>query len=236
MKKILLPLLVLSLLLSLCLSAGCSSADDTDAEATLQGWQETYTAGSFGIRSKKDPFVELTLSTGDSIRLELYPSVAPNSVANFVKYVKDGFYEGVVFHRIMRGFMIQTGGFIEQDGKIVQKDPTYPAIKGEFSSNGIRNDLSHTRGVLSMARTTAKDSATSQFFICSEITEMNTMGLDGQYAAFGRVIDEESMAVVSALEKVTTGRSVLYYGDYGATADDVPVEIVKITKATLVQA
>ena len=244
MKKIL--AILLSLLLVSCFAlTGCDGKEEASAAKTIREWQSQYTAGSFGIRNLNDPFVELTLSTGDTIRLELYPNVAPISVENFMKYVEDGFYEGVIFHRIIKNFMIQTGGFEEKEvtlesgekeTRLSQKTPTYPAVKGEFSANGVRNDLSHTRGVLSMARTGVKKSATSQFFICSEITAGQTASLNGNYAAFGCVIDEESMAVVSKLEKVETTSKTLYYGDNGQPSSDVPVETIKITKATLYKA
>lgn len=233
MKKafIFITLLVLSFASTLAF-VGC---DKADAAQTIAEWKSKYTAGDFGIRDEKDPFVELELSNGDSIRLELYPDVAPISVVNFMKYVKDGFYDGVVFHRIIKGFMIQTGGFEEKDGRISQKTATYPAIKGEFAANGVTNNLSHTRGVLSMARTSAYDTATSQIFICSEITAQNTRGLNGSYAAFGKVIDEESMQAVSKLEKVETAQKTLYYGSVAQTSSDVPVDTVYIKKATLYQ-
>ena len=233
MKKALVTLLTLCFLLTPFCFAGC--AENQSAAATIEKWKSTYTAGEFGIRSKKDPFVEFTFSTGDKMRIELYPSVAPISVENFLKYVEDGFYENVAFHRIIAGFMIQTGGFEDKDGKLVQKTPTYPAIKGEFLANGVRNDLSHKRGVISMARTTFMDSATSQFFICSEITQANIGALDGRYAAFGRVIDEESMAVVLKFEALETGSSDLYYDTTAVLSSDVPTTIVKITKATVVK-
>ena len=233
MKKIgiLFGILLLIALTPLSL-VGCAEKNDAYAAETIERWTTAYTAGEFGIRSKKDPFVEFAFSTGDKIRVELYPSVAPISVENFLRYVKDGFYTNVAFHRVIAGFMIQTGGFEDKEGKLVQKTPTYPAIKGEFRVNGVRNDLSHKRGVISMARTTVKDSATSQFFICSEISAENIVALDGNYAAFGRVIDEESMAVVIKFEQLETGSSTLYYGDTPVTSKDVPTTVVKITKAT----
>ena len=220
-------------LLAACFSfAACSKKEDTtDDAAVIASWQEKYTAGSFGIRSKKDPFVEFTFNTGDTIRVELYKSVAPITVNNFITYVEEGFYEGVTFHRIKQGQMIQTGGFVIEDNVFVQKEPTHPAIKGEFKINGVNNTLSHTSGVISMARTDLSfDSATSQFFICSA----TVTGWDGSYAAFGRVIDEESMAVVSRLEKLETHSERLYYGAEYSTPSDVPVTRVTINKAKLV--
>ena len=217
MRKIVtLVLLIVFLILSVCTFASCEDSE-------------------FGIRDKNDPFVELTISNGDKIRLELYPDVAPISVANFLKYVEDGFYDGVIFHRIIRGFMIQAGGFEEKDGMFSQKEATYGTIKGEFALNNVSNNLSHTRGVISMARATAYDSASSQFFICSDITSDNTRSLNGKYAAFGRVIDRESMDVVSRLEKVLTTSAYLYYGETPNLSDDVPVEPIYIQTARIIK-
>ena len=121
---------------------------------------------------------EIELQDGGVIALELYPETAPISVENFVKLARDGFYDGVMFHRVVPGFVIQ-GGDPTGTG---MGGPGYQ-IKGEFRANGVKNDLKHTRGVLSMARAQAYDSAGSQFFIMVE----DAPHLDGQYAAFGRV-------------------------------------------------
>ncbi|TQS74349.1 peptidylprolyl isomerase [Ornithinibacillus gellani] len=129
---------------------------------------------------KENPEVTITMENDNEIVLELYPEVAPNTVANFVSLVEDGFYDGLIFHRVIPGFMIQGG---DPDG-IGTGGPGY-AIKGEFSANGIENNLEHERGVLSMARSQAPDSAGSQFFIMTKTSPR----LDGEYAAFGKVID-----------------------------------------------
>ena len=244
MKKFLCIILVCLLIIATALSAAsCSDSAsesyvDPAPAATIASWQKTYTAGDFGIRNKKDPFVEFTLNTGETIRVELYPTVAPISVDNFITYVKEGFYTGVAFHRIIEGRMIQCGGFEIKDNKYVQKTATHDAIKGEFLANGVMNTLSHTRGVISMARTSAYDSATSQFFICSAVVT----GWNGLYAAFGRVIDMESMAVVSRLEKVETAKEKLYGANESLDREvteyekssDVPVTRVTVKKAVLV--
>ena len=107
-----------------------------------------------------NPIVTITMDNGDVMKAELYPEVAPNTVNNFISLVKKGFYDGLIFHRVINGFMIQ-GGDPNGDGT---GGPGY-AIRGEFSSNGVENDLSHVRGVLSMARSSSNDSAGSQFFI-----------------------------------------------------------------------
>ncbi len=131
--------------------------------------------------------------------LELYPGEAPITVDNFLKYVRDGFYDGLTFHRIYRGFMIQGGdptGTGMGDGKLGK-------IKGEFRSNGVDNKISHERGVISMARTSVKDSATSQFFICHG----DATFLDGDYAAFGKLTDGYDVLDAIADVPVVYGRS-----------------------------
>ena len=140
-----------------------------------------------------NPMVKIRMADGGVIKAELYPEIAPISVENFIKLAGNGFYNGLTFHRVIPGFMIQ-GGCPEGTGT---GGPGY-TIKGEFASNGIRNDLKHTRGVLSMARAMAPDSAGSQFFIMHE----DAPHLDGQYAAFGKVI--EGMDVVDRIASVRT--------------------------------
>lgn len=128
----------------------------------------------------KNPIVTFELSTGKKITAKLYPDIAPNTVKNFVSLINKGFYDGIIFHRCIAGFMIQ-GGDPTGTG---MGGPGY-SIKGEFAANGFKNDLSHKRGVLSMARAQDPDSAGSQFFIMHE----DAFYLDGQYAAFGCVTD-----------------------------------------------
>ncbi len=135
--------------------------------------------------------------------VELYPEYAPITVANFLKLVNEGFYDGVGFHRVYEGFMAQ-GGDPDGDGR---SDGTEETIKGEFALNGVENSLSHTRGVISMARTSDYNSASTQFFIC--YSDKYTSSLDGQYAAFGKVI--EGMEVVDSfleIEREYNGESV----------------------------
>ncbi len=138
---------------------------------------------------------------GGIINLELYPDIAPITVANFVKLAKSGFYDGLCFHRVIDGFMIQGGGFTydERYGLIPKQAET---IKGEFASNGVPNNIRHEKGVISMARTAVKDSASSQFFICVA----NTPHLDGEYAAFGRCADDASVKTAVKYGKAKTGR------------------------------
>ena len=128
----------------------------------------------------QNPVVTITMNNGDIMKAELYPDIAPNTVNNFISLVKKGFYDGLIFHRVIKGFMIQGG---DPQG-IGIGGPGY-AIKGEFAMNGFDNDLRHTKGVLSMARSSHPDSAGSQFFIMVE----KAPHLDGSYAAFGRIIE-----------------------------------------------
>ena len=139
----------------------------------------------------QNPIVTFEMDDGGKMVAELYPEVAPNTVNNFISLVKSGFYDGLIFHRVIPGFMIQ-GGCPQGTGT---GGPGY-SIKGEFSANGVPNDLKHSRGVLSMARAMHPDSAGSQFFIMVEPAPH----LDGQYAAFGKVIEglDVADAIVSA--------------------------------------
>ena len=141
----------------------------------------------------KNPIVTIEMENGDIMKAELYPEVAPNTVRNFVDLINRGFYDGLIFHRVIPGFMIQ-GGCPEGMGI---GGPGY-SIKGEFSRNGFKNDLKHTKGVISMARAMSPDSAGSQFFIM--VGEFNN--LDGQYAAFGKVIS--GLDIVKNISKVAT--------------------------------
>ena len=127
-----------------------------------------------------NPIVTIEMENGGVIKAELYPEVAPNTVNNFISLVKQGFYDGIIFHRVIPGFMIQGG-----DPKGVGSGGPGYCIRGEFKANGFDNSLLHSRGVLSMARTMAPNSAGSQFFIMHE----DAPHLDGQYAAFGKVIE-----------------------------------------------
>ena len=140
-----------------------------------------------------NPVVTITMDNGDVIKAELYPEIAPNTVNNFISLVKKGFYDGLIFHRVINGFMIQ-GGCPDGTG---MGGPGY-SIKGEFAQNGVKNELRHTEGVLSMARAMHPDSAGSQFFIMHK----NAPHLDGAYAAFGKVT--EGMDVVNKIAECDT--------------------------------
>lgn len=172
MKKILFILLAVLMVFTAC--------GGSDTEEILEESGETI-------------MVQIEMENGGIIKLELYPEKAPITCANFVKLAKEGFYDGLIFHRVIKDFMIQGG------------DPTGTGmggadenIKGEFAVNGVQNDLSHERGVISMARSRSYDSASSQFFIC----HADAKYLDGQYAAFGKVT--EGMEVVDEIAEVKT--------------------------------
>ena len=156
-----------------------------------------------------NPIVTFEMENGDIMKAELYPEIAPNTVNNFISLVQNGFYDGLIFHRVIRGFMIQ-GGCPDGTG---MGGPGY-TIKGEFSQNGFANDLRHTEGVLSMARAMHPDSAGSQFFIMHK----NSPHLDGAYAAFGKIT--EGMDIVNKIAETAT--------DYS----DRPLEEQKMKKVT----
>ena len=134
--------------------------------------------------SNQNPIVTFTMENGDVMKAELYPDVAPNTVNNYISLVKKGFYDGLIFHRVIAGFMIQGG---DPEGSGIG-GPGY-SIKGEFNYNGVENNLKHSRGVLSMARAQHPDSAGSQFFIM----HADAPHLDGQYAAFGKLVEGEDV-------------------------------------------
>lgn len=158
----------------------------------------------------QNPIVTITMENGDVMKAELYPEIAPISVNNFISLIKKGYYDGLIFHRVIRGFMIQ-GGCPEGTG---MGGPGY-SIKGEFSQNGFKNDLKHTEGVLSMARSMMPNSAGSQFFIMHKTSPH----LDGAYAAFGKIT--EGMDVVNKIAETPT--------DYS----DRPLEVQKIKSMTV---
>ena len=144
----------------------------------------------------QNPIVTITMEDGGVMKAELYPEIAPNTVNNYISLIKKGYYDGLIFHRVINGFMLQ-GGDPTGTG---MGGPGY-SIKGEFASNGFKNDLKHTPGVLSMARSMMPNSAGSQFFIMHKTSPH----LDGDYAAFGKVI--EGMEVVNAIAETKTDYS-----------------------------
>ena len=163
-----------------------------------------------------NPKIKITVRDFGEMTAELYPDKAPKTVANFLSLVESGFFSGLIFHRVIKGFMIQGGGYDESF-----TDQDAEAIRGEFAANGfVQNDLKHTKGVLSMARTSDPDSASSQFFIMHAPAPY----LDGQYAGFGKVI--EGLDVVDRIASVPTGRMGWF--------DDVPRVSVVIDKMEIV--
>lgn len=160
----------------------------------------------------KNPVVTFEMEGGSIIKAELYPEIAPNTVKNFISLISKGYYDGLTFHRIIPGFMIQ-GGCPEGTG---MGGPGY-SIAGEFSHNGFKNDLKHTRGVLSMARSMNPNSAGSQFFIM----HADAPHLDGEYASFGKVIDEEGLKTVDEIASVATDWS------------DRPMVTMRMSKVTV---
>ena len=160
-----------------------------------------------------NPIVTITMENGDVMKAELYPEVAPNTVNNFISLVKKGFYDGLIFHRVIKGFMIQ-GGCPLGNGT----GGSSKTIKGEFASNGVKNSISHVRGTISMARSSMPNSASSQFFIVHQ----DSTFLDGQYAAFGTVTS--GMEVV---DKICADTAV--EDDNGTVAKNNQPVIEKIT-------
>ena len=160
--------------------------------------------------TEKNPIVTFMMENGDIIKAELYPEIAPNTVSNFISLIEKGFYDGLIFHRVIKNFMIQ-GGDPEGTG---MGGPGY-AIKGEFNLNGFENNLKHERGVLSMARSFMPDSAGSQFFIMHK----DSPHLDGEYAGFGKVI--EGIEIIDKIAETKTNRA------------DKPKKDQKIEKVTV---
>ena len=180
--------LVLSLLAIIFVLTGCGTKDSKKTEGST-----TNESVEYASKVKENPIVTITMSNDEKIVIELKPAVAPNTVANFISLVKEGFYDGLIFHRVIPDFMIQGGDPLGNG----TGGPDY-SIDGEFSSNGIDNSLKHERGVISMARSQDPNSAGSQFFIMvKEATH-----LDGEYAAFGKVIEGmETVDTIVAAER-----------------------------------
>ena len=152
----------------------------------------------------KNPVVTIEMENGDIMKAELYPEIAPNTVNNFISLIKKGFYDGLIFHRVIKGFMIQ-GGCPNGNG---MGGPGY-TIKGEFSQNGFTNNFKHTKGVLSMARAMDPNSAGSQFFIMHETSPH----LDGQYASFGKVVEGLDIVAsggISSLKEIDILKNEVY--------------------------
>lgn len=181
---------MLLVLTTAALFAACGSTEEENTASPNEAPNTEYAKDV-----EENPIATITMATGEKIVIELEPKTAPNTVANFIALANDGFYDGLIFHRVIDGFMIQ-GGDPEGTG---MGGPDY-SIFGEFTNNGFDNDLKHTRGVISMARTADPNSAGSQFFIMHE----DAASLDNEYAAFGKVL--EGIEVVDRIAKVELNR------------------------------
>ena len=196
--------------MSLLPIVGCGTGSKTDTEK------------KDGLDKSDAVHIKITLTNDKEIEADLYPHIAPKSVENFVKLINENFFDGLIFHRVIEGFMIQGGGYDESfyDGNFNSKETD--TVKGEFQANGFKNELKHTRGVLSMARANDPNSGSSQFFIMHQ----DYPSLNGQYAAFGEVT--KGMEVVDEIATSATmslDGEVLYMGqNFPQTMDDVPEE------------
>ena len=165
-----------------------------------------------------NPIIEIKVTNFGTMKAELYPKLAPNTVENFLKLIEEKFFDGLIFHRVIKGFMIQGGGY---NAQFEHKEA--PSIKGEFAANGwVQNDLKHTKGVLSMARTSDPDSASSQFFIMHK----DSPHLDAQYAGFGKVI--EGLEVSDLIASVKTGTLGFYMAD--VPRESVVIESIRVVE------
>lgn len=200
-------LLIIALMTTVML-AGCGDKNRTESSSGAES--STVSQQNVPDPNASHPIVTIEMDNGKVIKAELYPEVAPNTVNNFISLIKQGFYDGTIFHRVIPGFMIQ-GGDPEGTG---MGGPDY-SIAGEFTSNNYQNDLKHTRGILSMARSNNPDSAGSQFFIMVA----DSPHLDDDYAAFGKVT--EGMDVVDEIVNLETG------------ANDRPKDVPTMKKVTV---
>ena len=217
MKKLLTVLLTV---LAVTIPLASCSKDKTEPEPepepeAEQAQEQTQETAADELYADAINFT-IELENGGIMKGELYPNLAPKTVENFVKLAKSGFYDGLIFHRVINGFMIQGGGY---DADMNPKESG--TIEGEFTANGFENPLKHTKGVLSMARTQVPNSASSQFFI----VQQDSPHLDGQYAAFGRVI--EGFDIIDEVAAVETSNENKF------RMDDMPVEPVIIKTVTI---
>ena len=190
-------------------------------------------AGCSTQKAEEPIKIAIKLTDGRSMTGELYPDIAPISVENFVNLIEKDFFDGLIFHRVIEGFMIQGGGYDETfyEGNFNSKETE--SIKGEFASNGVENNLKHTRGVLSMARTTVPDSASSQFFIMHQ----DSPHLDGEYAAFGKITEGlDVVDEIAGVNKIRLEGTVSFEGmEYPQQMSDVPAEPVVIETIDIIE-
>nr|WP_298839272.1 peptidylprolyl isomerase [uncultured Clostridium sp.] len=195
--KLLKKSMILFILIFVVFASGCENIAQKNSDTTTKEVKtQTKIVTEKGVNDK-NPMVTIVMEDSSTIKIELYPEIAPNTVRNFVSLVNSGFYNGLKFHRVMAGFMIQ-GGDPKGTGN---GGPGY-AIKGEFSENNFSNNLKHVRGVISMARTETPDSAGSQFFIVVATSDNVSSSLDGKYASFGKVT--KGMETVDKIVSVET--------------------------------
>ncbi len=222
---------VLSVMLALSLF--CGTACSTEKKDTDKPNQVTQNQTAGEVDKLNPVHIKIILEDGREMKADLYPEVAPLSVENFVGLIEDKFFDGLVFHRVIEGFMIQGGGYDETfyEGNFNQKETK--AIKGEFSVNGIKNNLKHTKGVLSMARTNDPNSASSQFFIMHETSPH----LDGQYAAFGEITEgiEVVDEIATGKTKSLSGKITFQGQEYQQNMSDVPAEPVVIKTIEIIK-
>lgn len=214
LKKILLLFSCLTLSMSLYACGEKENVDDGISDTQKQ--EDQIITETDNTQNNSELYADavgftIELENGGVMKGELYPNLAPVTVKNFIKLAKDNFYDGLIFHRVIKGFMIQGGGY---DTNMIPRETE--SIKGEFAANGFENELKHTKGVISMARTEVPDSASSQFFIMHE----DAPHLDGNYAAFGRII--EGFDIIDEIATAETG----VYAEYGIP--NVPVEQIVI--------
>lgn len=205
MKKIV--LLTLMIVLFMIFTVSC-----TGSAQTTQTTQATESSSN--VSPAEPVVVALEIRDMGTIKLELYPDVAPKTVENFLSYVRSGYYDGVIFHRVIEDFMIQSG---DKDGD-GYSDASLPTVFGEFTANGFQNDLEFKRGVIGMARSFSPNSASTQFFIC----HVDSPHLNGQYAAFGRVI--EGIEVVDAIATCEKTDDVDSNGSHYKPLHDIVIE------------
>lgn len=200
--------------------------DNGRYEQPIEEFDKTMLDTNITLFAKWDnPRILITMEDLREIRIELYPDIAPISVANFLSLVEESYYDNVIFHRVIKDFVIQAGWLYVDDQHHLQSKEDRENITGEFSKNGIENNLSHKAGVISMARAQDYNSASTQFFIVSA----DSTFLDGNYAAFGKVVDQESLEVVLALSYTST-----YTENDGWRLKDFPKEDLIIKSITLI--
>ncbi len=234
-------ILCLTLALSMLAISGCGNgavkkdeSEKTEQTETEKQTDENEKENEMDNNKSADTVnIKITLANGKEIEAELYPKIAPKTVDNFVDLINKHFFDGLIFHRVINGFMIQGGGFDESfyDGNFNSKETD--TIKGEFTSNGFKNDLKHTRGVLSMARTNDPNSGSSQFFIMHQ----DAPHLDNQYAAFGKVTKGiEVVDEIAECKTIALNGEVLYMGkNYPQQMTDVPETPVVIKTVEIIE-